>query len=97
MMMKIIGNAYISGEEITLYTTYYPTGHTAVVSTDSEGCPYANLSIDIPEAELSDDEFIFDKNNAGRLVSQLIETGFFKPTGRDLHSGYCTYPVWQIL
>ena len=98
----------------TLVTTYGPCDLRAITDTYSKGnalsvrlegtddgywCPYATLSVNLPEHAhmLEEDEFfvkLWSENS--ELVELLDITDVFTDTGKSVLHGFEDVPVWKL-
>lgn len=59
--------------------------------------PYCDITVNLPDEELTDDTCAFvDTNNAPFLPKFLEENGLAKPTGMHGFSGWCAYPEYRF-
>ena len=59
--------------------------------------PSCTLTVNIPEAELCDDEVLIKNwSENERSAKAAFETGLFEDTGKNYPSGYVSAPVWRI-
>ena len=59
--------------------------------------PYADVTVNIPDYPLSDENCAFlDTNNAPFVVELLTKYNCGKFTGRYAYSGYCAYPEFRF-
>jgi hypothetical protein len=70
----------------------------SLVCADDE-MPYGVLSVNLPDANLADDEFLVtgDWNLPTDLKAALLETGKFVQTGRWNQVGFDQGEVWRIV
>lgn len=60
--------------------------------------PYATITVNLPNARLSDENCAFvDTNNVPFIDEWLEENGIAEPTGRFGFSGYCCYPEMRFV
>ena len=59
--------------------------------------PYATITVNLPNARLSDENCAFvDTNYVPFIDEWLEENGIAEPTGRFGFSGYCCYPEMRF-
>lgn len=66
---------------------------------DDFGCyaPFGDISVNIEGTKLKDMYAAIDTNNMGEDILKFIEDlGLAVNTGAELHSGFCTYPVYKF-
>ena len=80
---------------------YWYNGRTAIKIRAKEKLseeffePFCDVTVNLPNAELSSDNLIFlDVNNAPWLEQFMIDNGFGMPTGRFRTSGFVNYPLY---
>ena len=57
--------------------------------------PFCNVTVNLPNAELSSDNLVFlDVNNAPWLEQFMFDNGFGAPTGYFRTSGFVNYPLY---
>ena len=74
---------------------YSYNNRLAVQAYEEEGEPFAILTVNIADEELSDDAAytaFVDTNNLEGVEQFLIWNKIAKPTGRFVQSGFCSYP-----
>lgn len=74
---------------VSVQTDQYVHGGLAVQLVDeSDGMPFATVSIKVPDVTLKDDEFVFKtySENEG-LLEQLLAAGAVERTGRSVPIG----------
>lgn len=61
------------------------------------GEPLAMLTVNIPEIPLEPDEIIVKTWSENEdLVRYMINTGWFKDTGKRVPTGYCEAQIWKV-
>ena len=71
----------------------------AVQAWTDDGEPFAVITVNIPDEELSDDESctaFIDTNNIPEIDNFLIDNEIAEPTGRFVQSGFCAYPEFKF-
>ncbi|MDO3615353.1 hypothetical protein Q3O97_05805 [Ralstonia pseudosolanacearum] len=83
---------------VTVAVRLYTDMHVAVhLNAADDGLRYASLSTNIRHAPIADDEFAVSSGLVPEDVCQaLLDTGAFADTGRVIHSGHATFPIWRI-
>ena len=81
-------------------SSYMQDKRIAICLSDNEG-PYCKLSTNVPEIPLEKNEFVLNHdllhNMFRGLTVQLLESGFFKDTGRICSFGFCkNVPIWKL-
>lgn len=74
---------------------YSYNNRLAVQAYEEDEAPFAILTVNIPDEDLSDDvacTAFVDTNNIEGIEQFLIWNGIAEPTGRCVCSGFCTYP-----
>jgi len=98
-MLKADVKFYGDIVSLTLAVGKYTNGRTAIsASADNDG-PFGTLTVNIPDAQLAEDEIIvktYSENAAWvpQVLEQLKE--HFTPTGREVHSGFISAPVYKF-
>ena len=76
--------------------TYKSNDNLAVKLVDADGMPVVFISTNI--IPLMDGQFCANNNNIGfTLWNDIMQSGFFKDTGETVGSGYCTYPIMELV
>lgn len=87
--------------KVTLYTMHY-WDENLVVEMDYFDedfkcyAPFCTLSVNLDES-IPPDQFFVDTNNCPWAEQFLQENNIAKPVGRCGHSGFCTYPLYELL
>ena len=57
------------------------------------------LSVNLPNSSyfLEDNQFFLDTNNCPYAAKFLIENQIAKPTNDSCNSGYCRYPIYELI
>tara|TARA_R110000822_G_scaffold8575_18_gene33707 strand:+ start:428 stop:784 length:357 start_codon:yes stop_codon:yes gene_type:complete len=79
--------------------SYQNNGRIAVMLHDSEGCPYATISKNIPELTIDGDQFFVNWYNlTPQLLQALSDCGFFEDTGQRVKpsGSYVELPLWGM-
>ena len=84
-----------SWDNVQLYRSFYTVGNRVALSLlTSDGEPSVNL---MNEAISNEDCFFVDTNNAPFAEKFILDNNIAKPTGKIGHSGYCSYPEYQLI
>lgn len=90
----------ISGNLCVLTVNEYGNDRLAIQAMDKEeGDCYGTLTVNIPEADLADNEiFVKDWSENEPWVSQVLEQcpDIFEDTGRRQRTGFTSAAVWRI-
>ena len=84
----------------TILATRYPSGGAiAILLNDQEGEMFAVFSVNLVPygSPVAPDCFhvkIWSENEP--LVTPMLETGLFEPTGASAVTGHCVAPVWRL-
>ena len=83
---------------VVLYKTTYANNNTlAVIVEDSDGCPFATLTVNSSfSGGLPENMQFLDVNNCPWAPAFLQEHGLAKPMGKALRSGFCEYPLYEF-
>jgi hypothetical protein len=76
----------INGEPKALCLSAYSNGRIAVTLKDEDGMPYGTLSVNIPEVDVREGEFVLS-HNCNRILSDLMASGLFADTGYRVNYG----------
>ncbi len=69
----------------------------ALCLEEGEYVPFADLTVNLPEEELSGPCCAYlDINNFFRGTLLVMQAGIAQPTGKYGRSGYCTYPEYEF-
>jgi len=66
----------------------------------SKAEPYSTLTINIPEANIEQDEFIMNASHelyCAKVNAYLVQNNIIRKTDRKVKSGYQTYSVWKFM
>lgn len=75
----------------------YSNGRPAVQVYDEEGMPYCTLTVNIPPAELKEDEICIKVwDLPSDFLQKILSSGKFEDTGKRVPAGYTSAPVWKI-
>ena len=78
---------YVNNDRISLRAFETETGY-----------PYATLTVNLPDVPLNENQACIDVNNLGEsIVKDLIENKIIEPTNYVATSGFCSYPIVNIL
>jgi len=77
----------------------YGNDRTAIRLLDvADGSPVAVATVNIPEAELGDNEVIIkDYSENEGILDSLVAAGVVQDTGKRVRSGFITAPVCELL
>lgn len=79
------------------YSRYMNNNRLALALFDEEQSPYATLTVNVPEEELSNEHCAFiDTNNLPEAPEFLDKYELGKFTGRWACSGFCMYPEYEF-
>ncbi|MFS8979486.1 hypothetical protein PO002_34265 [Cupriavidus necator] len=85
---------------VLLRTSVYSTNLRAAFSLvcADDGMPYGALSVNVPDADLAEDEILAsaDWNLPAELKAALLGTGKFVQTGRSNQVGLGRGEIWRI-
>lgn len=87
------------GENVRLEIQHveYTNGRTALIALDDEGERFGTITVNVPEADLDDDEIIVKMySENAEWVPQVMAAlpGVFHETGRKVRTGYVESPVY---
>jgi len=86
-----------NGADLYIEFAKYGNNRTAVIVNDSDGQQYAVLSVNIPEADLEDGEFIVKNYSENQDIARSVfKTGWFVDTGKKVRTGFVEVPVWRF-
>ena len=95
---EVVGQIKIEGEWKTLYIGSYTNNkRIALFLVSDNGEPFANISRNIENLELDDDEFFvgwYDLNP--QIMKDLIESPYFEDTDKFAVGGNVKMPVWRL-
>lgn len=97
--VEVDGVPYAARQRLTvgIWATLYTNGRIAVHLSTKRGEPWARASVNLPTTKLNQGEFAFDAPHLKDAAEDLMNSGFFKSTGRYVMSGYNSYPIWELL
>ena len=77
----------------------YANKRKAICLTDAEdGSPIATASINVPDADIADDEVIVkDYSENKGMLDALVDAGVVSPPTGHVNSGFITAPVCKLL
>lgn len=92
-------NAFGENHTIRTVESHYQNGRIAIKAMNHKGEQFGMLTVNIPDAELADDEFILKNysENAGWAEEAVAQFGQFENTGRFARSGFVTCPIYRII
>ena len=77
------------------YSQYIENNNIAIILRDAyDKSVWARLSVNIKS--LPEGQFAVDVNNCPTAEEFLIKYGIAIPTGKDVISGYCVYPIYEL-
>lgn len=90
-----------NGEVLTINYLQYGNGRIALHVSDSEGLPYAMLSVNVPDVELGTTEVIIKNYGENAMLEkhickQLVSMGILSETGRHVEMPFNRCPVYRI-
>ena len=73
---------------------YYCNGRVAILSDTEDGEPYCDITVNIPDEPLEENEVVIDQlcDSIG-LLALLIEKGIMTPHHRTVRSGFCDFKI----
>lgn len=79
----------------------YVSNSRVCVHVFEEGMPYANLSTNVEDVVLEDNEFVLNHDLISPLfhqfIGEMLTSGHFEDTGKRVNYGYCrNVPVWRV-
>jgi len=93
--------------ELTLHkVNYQVNGSLAITITESDGLPFATLTVNFPEVqdqlnalgEKDNCVYVVVKNyDENEWANEFLDLGLFEATGNHIESGFCRYPIWKVL
>lgn len=92
MKVRCYGETY-NVEAFSL--TYRNNGNYAVVLRETDGMPFATLTVNFDD-ELPEGMAFVDTNNCPFAEEFIAENGLGEPTGAFHQSGYCEYPLYRF-
>lgn len=92
--MKIKGYEIIS-IEINNYTSNGNTAISLICLEDNIPSPFATITVNFDE-KLEKDMAYIDTNNCPWAESILTENNWGVPTGKQMASGFCIYPLYKL-
>ena len=92
--MKIKGYKII-GIEINNYTSNGNTAISLICLDDNIPSPFATITVNFDE-KLEKDMAYIDTNNCPWAESILTENNWGVPTGKQMASGFCIYPLYKL-
>lgn len=85
-------------EELTIKIGTYNNGRKAIQLLTKEGMPYAVATINIPDADLKEDEVIIKNYSENQgILEMLIENDIVVNTYREIKTGMVSVPVCKLL
>ena len=90
-----------NGENLELEYKEYNNGNLAVLVFDSDGLPYARLSVNT-DYQMEENEFVLNHDLYNEmfmpLIAKLYEKGLIEFTGKKVSYGFCKdIPVYKAL
>lgn len=84
-------------EELIIYRASYAIdGTLAVVAVETNGEPFATLTVKLCDTRESDTKAFLDTNNCPWVEQLLPHYDIAKDTGDFAVSGFCVYPLWEF-
>lgn len=92
------GEVYVGKQKLSpSFARYLNGGGLAIEYFSNTEGPYAHLTVNLPGVPLAEDEVVINANLYDpTLVKKAEQAGFFTLTGREVKSGYVTYPVAKL-
>lgn len=86
-------------EPLTMVVAQYPNGRDAILIVgDETGERWANLTVNIPDASLGENEVIIKNWSENEFIAKAaFSTGVFSDTGRTIATGHVKAPIWKII
>jgi len=85
------------GETLTFQLGQYDNGRLAIQIVDTDGMPYAKLTVNIPEYFLPEDQLLVkDYSENTPIANTIFEKGILVKTGIFAESGYIQAPVCTL-
>ena len=75
----------------------YAHGRRVRINVIEGGIPYSTMTINIPQAQLDDNEFIMNATHSKYcqgINKILTEKGYISNTGKVCTAGFQTYQIW---
>jgi hypothetical protein len=95
-MLTLIGTIVAFDTTLNVLTAQYKDGTPAVVLEDSDGEPWATLSVNIPGAPRETDEILVKTWSENEMLREpLLASGLFEDTGRRVPAGFAQAEVWR--
>lgn len=90
-------NLTINGVECVAKYAFYGNNRIAIQYITPSGEPMSVLTVNLPDAELKDDEFaIKNWSENERTAKAAIESGIYEDTGKRISTGFVEAPVWKF-
>ncbi len=101
MAKMYIYEAFYGNTEVWLWTSRYKDNDSLYIGLmcNENGWdePFADLTVNLPTAMKTNNNCVFlDTNNLPNAEAFVRKIGIGKPTGKYGHSGYCSYPEYEI-
>ncbi len=76
----------------------YKQGRPSLMLLDAEdGCPYAHVTVNMPDVNLADDEIIVkDYSENTGMMEFLVENNIATPTGACIATGFVRMPIARL-
>lgn len=93
---KLHGRPVFYGDEVMFLQAgiYLKNSNIVLTLFDNENGPFSNITVNIEDLPV--DEFAVDVNNFPQALRVLKENRIAKPTGKQVRSGFCMYPIWKL-
>lgn len=87
------------GEECNvMISRFASTDRIALYLEDSMGCPMTRISVNMPDAEMADDETAIKNHSENEGILQiLIDAGIVSEPVRYIKGGWVEFPVCKVL
>lgn len=97
----ILGNAKIvflgQPYDLTLQVTNrYVDGNRPVIQAYCGPEQFATITVNLPNAELEEGEFLVKTWTENEWVPQLLNSGIFEDTGKRVPTGFVKAQVWRL-
>lgn len=96
-IMKMIQNVLIDREKCFIHVLKYPNGRTCLQAfSDSDGIPYAKLTVNLVNEEVNENEIFLDVNNIRSVLKDLRAANLIEEIVGVAQSGFVLYPKVKL-
>ena len=90
-------NLFGTREEVSIVASRYTKGNRLALTLVSEdGSPWGNLTVNLPDAPLADDEILVKTWSENAFYREpALNSGLFVDTGRRVPTGMALAEVWR--